>query len=89
MDMKKLKKAATWGALAAALTYAIAAYAYPMYGPNQELYVTYYSNAARTNEVGVRAIGHDDNCSTWHVTWGITTPYSRVSVTDCMTIEDY
>ena len=73
----------------AGLTYAIAAYAYPIYGPNQELYVTYYSNAARTNEVGVRAIGHDDNCSTWHVTWGITTPYSRVSVTDCMTIEEY
>ena len=87
--MKKLKKAAAWSALAASLTYAIAAYAYPLYGPNQEVYVTYYSEAARINEVGVRAIGHDYTCSTWHVTWGRTTPYSRVSVTDCMTIEEY
>ena len=58
--------------------------AYPPPGPGQEVYVTYYSNAARTNVVGVRGIAHDSSCYAWHATWGVTTAYSTVSVTNCV-----
>ena len=58
-------------------------HAYPLPGPGQEVYVTYYSNAAKTSQVGVRAISHDSACGTWHITWGTTSAYSTVSVTNC------
>jgi hypothetical protein len=81
--MNKFKKLAVVGALVVGAAYAIAAYAYPAPGPGQEVFVTYYSNSARTNEVGVRAISHDSSCDSWHVNWGVTTQYSRVIVTAC------
>lgn len=83
--MNRSKKIAALGALAAGLIYAVVAYAYPMPGPGQEVYVVYYSTSARTTEVGVRAISHDSACDSWHVNWGSTTSYSRVFVTDCIT----
>jgi len=81
--MNRSKKIVALGTIAAGLIYAVVAYAYPMPGPGQEVYVVYYSTAARTTEVGVRAISHDSACASWHVSWGPTTAYSRVFTTDC------
>lgn len=81
--MKTSKKIVALGAVVAGLVYAVVAYAYPMPGPGQEVYVVYYSTPARTTEVGTRGISHDLDCDTWHITWGSTTPYSRVFVSDC------
>jgi hypothetical protein len=83
--MKKLKTVVACALLAVGAAYAIAAYALPMPGPGQEVYIVYYSNAARIVEVGTRAGTHDEACAAWHVTWGITTPYSRVFVSNCPT----
>lgn len=85
MKTFKVKTLAALTALVVGAVYAIAVYAYPMPGPGQEVYVTYYSNAARTTEVGVRAISHDSSCAAWHVTWGTTTAYSRVFTVACPT----
>lgn len=82
--MKKLKRFALWGALASVLTYAVAVYAYPMPGDNQEVYVEYYSNSARTNLVGTRAISQGASCQIYHTSWGVTTSYSRVIVANCI-----
>ena len=81
--MKKFKIVTVCMALVTCMVYAIAAYAYPAPGPGAEVYVTYYSDAARTNIVGVRGISHDSSCSTWHATWGSTTSHSIVTVTPC------
>jgi hypothetical protein len=80
--MKRSKKLA-FAILMAGVTYAVTAYAYPMPGDDEEVYVTYYSNAARTTEVGVRFIGKGANCQIHHITWGSQTSYSRVSVEKC------
>jgi len=63
--------------------FAGAIHAYPAPGPNQETYVTYYSDAARTRVIGVRAIAHDSACAPYHITWGSTSSYSTVSVATC------
>lgn len=86
--MKTFKRVALCGALFSGLIYGITAYAYPMPGETQEVYVTYYSNAARTNVVGVRGISHGSACDVWHATWGTTTSYSTVTVANCDTIYD-
>lgn len=82
--MNKTRKILVLGTLMMGLIYAVVAYALPMPGPGQEVYVVYYSTAARTTEVGVRAGSHDPVCDAWHVSWGTTTPYSRVFVSDCI-----
>lgn len=81
--MKKLKRLASSGVLLAGLAYALTAHAYPMPGYLEEVYVTYYSDASRTVEVGVRAVAHDSACAAWHISWGSQTSYSRVSVVSC------
>lgn len=81
--MGKWKRLASGSVLLAGLSYALTAHAYPMPGYLEEVYVTYYSDAARTVEVGVRAISHDAACAAWHATWGSQTPYTRVSVVPC------
>ncbi len=86
--MSTLKKLAVRALLLSGLIYGIAAYAYPMPGENQEVYVTYYSNAAKTNVVGVRGIARGSACELWHTTWGTTTSYSTVTVADCVAIYD-
>ena len=83
--MKKLKTVVATALLAVGAAYAIVAYALPMPGPGQEVYVVYYSNASRTVEVGVRAGSHDSACASWHVNWGVTSPYTRVFVSNCPT----
>jgi hypothetical protein len=60
-----------------------AVHAYPQPGPNQETYVTYYSDAAHTRVIGVRAIAHDSACAPYHITWGSTSSYSTVTVERC------
>lgn len=70
--------------LAAGAGYALSVYAVPMPGPGQEVYIVYYADASRSSEVGVRAMSHDTTCDSWHVTWGRTSAYSRVFVTDCI-----
>lgn len=82
--MSKSKRIVAFGAMVAGLVYAVVAYAYPMPGPGEEVYVVYYSSAARTAEVGVRAISHDSACDAWHASWGITTSYTRVFTTSCI-----
>ena len=82
--MNKTRKIVVLGTLVMGLIYAVVAYALPMPGPGQEVYVVYYSTSARTTEVGVRAGSHDTACDSWHVTWGRTTPYSRVFISDCI-----
>ncbi len=86
--MNTLKKFVVRGMLLSALICGIAAYAVPMPGDNQEVYVTYYSNAAKTNVVGVHGIAHGSTCDAWHATWGATTSYSTVTVENCPTIYD-
>jgi hypothetical protein len=81
--MKKLKTAIAGAVLAVGAAYAIAAYALPLPGPGQEVYIVYYSNAARIVEVGTREGPRDIACQAWHASWGIRTPYSRVFVSDC------
>ncbi|MCC7250232.1 MAG: hypothetical protein IT473_16555 [Lysobacter sp.] len=60
--------------------------AYPAPAAGYETYVLYYNNAAHTTQVGARGIAHDAACQTWHITWGVATPYSRVLVTKCPVI---
>ncbi len=84
MMMKKLKKLASGGVLLAGLAYALTAYAYPMPGEAQEVYVTYYSNSSRTTVVGVRGISRGSLCEIYHSTWGSTTGYSSVTVGNCI-----
>lgn len=71
------------GALIAGALVSLACWAYPMPGPNQETIVTYYSNAARTTEVGVRFIAKGEYCQIHHVDWGTQTAYSRVQILNC------
>ncbi|TXH66735.1 MAG: hypothetical protein E6Q88_11475 [Lysobacteraceae bacterium] len=85
--MKRLLKPALLGAALFGMGYALVAYAYPMPGENQEVYVEYYSNSARTTIVGTRGIAHGGNCMAWHATWGATTAYSRVFIVNCPTAE--
>lgn len=82
--MKKLKRFALWAALATAAVYAVAVYAYPMPGSNQETYVEYYNNAAHTTMVGTRAVNRGVDCQIYHVSWGVTSAYSRVVVANCV-----
>jgi hypothetical protein len=81
--MRKIKLGAVLAVFAIGMLSSTPLQAYPPPGPGQEVYVTYYSNSARTNVVGVRGISHDSSCSTWHITWGVTTAYSTVAVTNC------
>jgi len=81
--MRKSKMLLIAGGLLAGAGLAAGLHAYPMPGPGQETYVVYYSNAAKTQEVGVRAISHDSTCSIWHINWGTTSSYSRVFVSQC------
>lgn len=80
---KKSKILLATGLLLAGAGVVAGLHAYPAPGPGQETYVVYYSDAARTQEVGTRAIAHDSTCSVWHITWGRTTSYSRVFVSRC------
>ncbi|GEM_PF-2760668 len=77
------KKLALWAALLAGTAYAVVAHALPWHGPNQELYRVYYVDGTYSQEVGVQAISHGYQCQAWHVSWGVTTRYSRVVVSDC------
>ncbi|WP_242108373.1 hypothetical protein [Luteimonas aquatica] len=80
--MTRTKKIVVGGALVAGILVSLAAWAYPMPGPNQETVVTYYSSAARTDVVGVRSF-RDGQCEIYHLTWGITSSYQTVEVLDC------
>lgn len=81
--MNRSKKIVALGAMTAGLIYAVVAYAYPMPGENQEVYVVYYSDSTLTTEVGVRAVAHDGACDLWHISWGSTTQHSRFFNTQC------
>jgi hypothetical protein len=81
--MRKIKLVTVLAAFATGILFTANLQAYPAPGPGQETYVTYYSNAAHTSEVGVRAISHDSSCSIYHISWGVTSAYSTVTVANC------
>jgi hypothetical protein len=82
--MKLTKKIALAGTLGAGVLVSLAAWAYPMPGYNQETVATFYSDAARTNVIGVRGVAHDSACDTWHINWGAQSgPYQTVEVLQC------
>lgn len=83
--MNKLRKGLLFGGVLAAMSYALVAYAYPMPGPDEEVYVVYYWDAARTNIAGQRGVSHGSACVAWHATYGSTTQYTRVFLEKCPT----
>jgi hypothetical protein len=82
--MRKIKVVSTLAALAVATVFATALHAYPAPGDGQETYVTYFSDASHTSEVGVRAIAHSSKCEPYHISWGSTSSFSTVTVGNCM-----
>ena len=85
--MKLPRKPLLFGLLLGGMVCALVAHAYPMPGDSQEVYVTYYSNAARTQVVGVLGVSHGSACQAWHATWGNVTAYSRVTVANCPNLD--
>jgi hypothetical protein len=83
--MSMLRKSVLLGTLLAGMVYAVMAYAYPMPGDDEEVYVIYYADTARTIQVGQRGISHGDACTAWHATWGSVTSNTRVFVEKCYT----
>lgn len=83
--MKLRKLWVVFAALLAAAAFSVAIHAYPMPGPDEEVYVMYYWDAARTSVAGQRGIAHGEACYAWHSTWGTTTQYARVFVEKCPT----
>lgn len=81
MKSKKLISALAFAAVATLFTSVI--YAYPPPGPNQEIYVTYYSDASHTNAVGVRTVGRDSRCAPYHISWGSTSAYAVTTIASC------
>jgi hypothetical protein len=82
-NMRRIKLISALAAFAVASLFAVALHAYPAPGPGQETYVTYYSDASRTTVVGVRTISRSNTCTIYHVSWGNTSSYSRVTVGNC------
>lgn len=84
MNMRRTKVVSALAAFAVASLFATALYAYPEPGPDQETYVTYYSDASRTTVIGVHAVAHGSDCEIYHISWGSTSAYSLVTVGDCV-----
>jgi len=81
--MSRTKKVVALSTFAGGILVSLACWAYPMPGPGQETIVTYYSDAARTNVIGVKNVARDSQCQIYHVDWGRTSSYSRVEVLNC------
>lgn len=82
--MSRTKKVVASSAFAGGILVSLACWAYPMPGPGQETIVTFYSDAARTNVIGVRNVAKGFQCEIYHITWGAqSSAYSRVEVLDC------
>ncbi|WP_226469772.1 hypothetical protein [Luteimonas panaciterrae] len=82
--MSRTKKVVALSTFAGGILVSLACWAYPMPGPGQETIVTYYSDAARTNVIGVRNVAKGSQCQIYHLTWGAqSAPYSTVEVLDC------
>lgn len=86
--MKKSQKKSAWIILLIGVLCAMAAYALPQIGPNQEMYRIYYFDPGKTQEIGVRGLSHGYNCGAWHIDWGLTSQYSSLVIANCPILND-
>ncbi|MFD0727469.1 hypothetical protein [Lysobacter brunescens] len=86
--MKPKKSMLALGALLAGSVYAISAIALPAGGENEILYWQYYTNAAMTQEAGVRVISNGSACDVQRIDYGSTTSYRRLVREACQSIEN-
>lgn len=84
--MRKSKRVALSAAVLAGVGMIAGSQAYPIPAPGYETYVLYYTSAAHTTQVGARAVMQGAGCTSWHISWGVTTAYSQVFTTKCPVI---
>jgi hypothetical protein len=82
-NMRRIKVVSALAVFAVVSIFATALQANPEPGPGQETYVTYYSDASHTTAVGVLLIGTTGPCGIHHITWGVHSSYSTVTVENC------